>query len=105
MAGSSERHHRGRESANFSPRRTKAAPTASAAVVHAPDLPHTLMNLVGPRLKLRQWRDDDLESFAALNADAEVMQFFPQRFTRDQSLASLQKLKRNIDERGWGFWA
>jgi RimJ/RimL family protein N-acetyltransferase len=63
------------------------------------------MNLPGPRVGLRQWNDADIEPFAAMNADAEVMEFFPQPQTREQSLASLGKLKRGIDERGWGLWA
>ena len=29
------------------------------------------------RLLLRDWRDDDLPAFAALNADPQVMKFFP----------------------------
>ncbi|MCY1243465.1 hypothetical protein D9M68_674950 [compost metagenome] len=28
-------------------------------------------------LRLRQWRDADYAPFAALNADAEVMRYFP----------------------------
>lgn len=46
-----------------------------------------------------------MESFAAMNADAEVMELFPQRQTREQSLNFMEKLKRGIDERGWGLWA
>lgn len=30
-----------------------------------------------PRLLLRQWREQDLGPFAALNADPQVMEFFP----------------------------
>ena len=30
------------------------------------------MALVSSRLKLRQWRDEDIEQFAALNADSRV---------------------------------
>ncbi len=63
------------------------------------------MNLVGPRLRLRQWIAADLEPFAAMNADAEVMEFFLQPLTSDQSLAIFQRLKRGIEERGWGLWA
>jgi RimJ/RimL family protein N-acetyltransferase len=54
---------------------------------------------------LRQWTDADLEPFAAMNADAAVMEFFPQPLTREQSLASLERLKQRIQERGWGLWA
>jgi len=63
------------------------------------------MNLIGPRVTLRQWIERDIEAFAAMNADAEVMKFFPQPLTFDQSLALFQRLKRGIVDRGWGLWA
>ena len=58
-----------------------------------------------PRLVLRQWRDDDLEPFARLNADPEVMRFFPAPLARDQSDALAARARTGIDERGWGLWA
>jgi RimJ/RimL family protein N-acetyltransferase len=54
---------------------------------------------------LRQWRDSDLERYAAMNADPEVMRYFPKTLTRAESAASLDRLRRAIDERGWGVWA
>jgi len=54
---------------------------------------------------LRQWNEADLEPFAAMNADPVVMEFFLQPQTREQSLASLEGLKRGIEDRGWGLWA
>ena len=54
---------------------------------------------------LRQWRDSDLEPYAAMNADPEVMRYFPGLLTRAETAASLQRLHRAIDERGWGTWA
>lgn len=65
----------------------------------------TEMNLVGPRIKLRQWMAADIGAFAAMNADTEVMEFFPQPLATDQSLALFERLKRGIEERGWGLWA
>ncbi len=61
--------------------------------------------LVTPRLLLRQWRPSDLEPFAAMNADAEVMRYYPSAWNRAQSDAFAQRVMRLIDERGWGFWA
>ncbi len=58
-----------------------------------------------PRLVLRQWRAGDIESFAALNADPEVMRFFPAPMTREESDALAQRAERDIAERGWGLWA
>lgn len=58
-----------------------------------------------PRLQLRQWRTDDRAPFAAMNADAQVMEFFPQLLTQEQSNALAKRLADGIDEHGWGFWA
>ncbi|MFW1860197.1 GNAT family N-acetyltransferase, partial [Acinetobacter defluvii] len=37
------------------------------------------------RLRLRQWHSSDLIAFAALNADPEVMQYFPKWLSNDES--------------------
>jgi RimJ/RimL family protein N-acetyltransferase len=57
------------------------------------------------RLLLRQWRQDDLDVFAALNADQETMRFFPAPLTRRQSDAFAERAERGIAELGWGLWA
>ena len=44
-----------------------------------------MSDLATSRLKLRQWRDADLAPFAALNADPEVMRYFPATMTQAQS--------------------
>ena len=54
---------------------------------------------------LRQWRDTDLEPYAAMNADPEVMRHFPALLTKEETAASLERQRRAIEERGWGFWA
>lgn len=36
------------------------------------------------RLVLRNWRDDDLAAFAAMNADEKVMEFSPATLDRAQ---------------------
>lgn len=58
-----------------------------------------------PAFTLRQWRDDDLDAFAAMNADLEVMRYMPAPLTREESAATLARLRTAIDERGWGLWA
>jgi len=57
------------------------------------------------RVVLRQWQESDLEPFAAMNADAEVMRFFPKPLSRDESAFTMTRLRARIDERGWGLWA
>jgi RimJ/RimL family protein N-acetyltransferase len=58
-----------------------------------------------PRLLLRQWTDDDLAPFAALNADPAVMRYFPAALHRAQSDAMALRCRALIAERGWGVWA
>ncbi len=57
------------------------------------------------RLILRQWRDQDLEPYAKLNADPRVMELFPAIWTREESEASLQSARNHIEKYGWGKWA
>jgi RimJ/RimL family protein N-acetyltransferase len=57
------------------------------------------------RLLLRQWRDEDLDVWAAMNADPEVRKFFPDLLTREQAAASLDYFRAKLAQRGWGWWA
>lgn len=61
--------------------------------------------LTTERLLLRQWRDDDLDAWAELNADPAVREFFDGVLTRDRARASLEMFRDEIAERGWGWWA
>jgi 3-dehydroquinate dehydratase / shikimate dehydrogenase len=61
--------------------------------------------LTTERLILRPWRESDLEPFAALNADPQVMRFFPRRLDREASDLMARRLAAHIDEAGWGLWA
>lgn len=64
-----------------------------------------MIELQTPRLLLRQWRDEDLAHFAALNADAEVMRFFPACLTREQSDALAARIRTHFARYGYGLWA
>ena len=44
------------------------------------------------RLLLRRWRAEDLEHFAAMNADLRVMEFFPAALSREQSAAMIERI-------------
>ncbi len=57
------------------------------------------------RLLLRQWRLEDREPFAAMNADPEVMRHFPAALHRAESDALAERAEGIIAERGWGLWA
>ncbi len=57
------------------------------------------------RLHLRPWREKDFVSFAELNADPRVMQYFPSILNREESDSLAKRLKVFIEENGWGPWA
>jgi RimJ/RimL family protein N-acetyltransferase len=59
------------------------------------------------RLLLRQWRDDDVEPYARICADAEVMRYIGggAALTREQSEAQISDFVRHWEEHGFGLWA
>ena len=54
------------------------------------------------RLVLRPFRDDDLDLYAALNADPEVMQFLMGIKSREDIVAEIGRLKETTKD-GYGF--
>lgn len=62
-------------------------------------------DLATARIWLRRWREDDRESFARMNADPEVMRYFPALLTRTESDALIDKFNRHFDAHGFGLWA
>lgn len=57
------------------------------------------------RLYLRQWRASDFATFADMNADPEVMQYFPKLLTSKVSDIIANKCQQLIADNGWGLWA
>jgi RimJ/RimL family protein N-acetyltransferase len=54
---------------------------------------------------LRQWQDSDLEPFAQMNADPEVMRYFLAPLTHAEAADALVRMSAALDQRGWGIWA
>jgi RimJ/RimL family protein N-acetyltransferase len=69
------------------------------------DYDRRVAELSTQRLVLRQWRDSDLELFAELNADPEVMRHFPAPMAREESDSFAQMVSETIERQGWGLWA
>ena len=63
------------------------------------------MTLTTPRLLLRPWRDEDLAPFAALNADPEVMRYFPELLSPERSDEFAAYIRSQMAANGWGLWA
>lgn len=63
------------------------------------------MSIPTSRLILRQWRDSDLAPFRLLNADPEVMRYFPAPLSETESDDLASRARSHIDDHGWGLWA
>lgn len=63
------------------------------------------IQLETPRLIIRPWKMSDLEPFAQLNADSDVMRYFPAPLTKVESDALAERIQSFISIYGWGFWA
>ena len=61
--------------------------------------------LTTARLRLRQWREEDLAPFAALNADPQVMEYFPKVLTRAESDVVAGRIRDHFARHGFGLWA
>src|SRR5258707_783452 len=66
---------------------------------------HTTAILETSRLILRPWRETDHEAFARMNADPQVMEFFPARLTRSQSDALVTRIEAHFRKHGFGLFA
>lgn len=61
--------------------------------------------LTTARLMLRRWLPSDVDPFAALNGDPDVMEHFPARLDRVQTEALIERFETHFDEHGYGLWA
>ena len=57
------------------------------------------------RVLLRAWREEDLDPFAALCADPEVMRHFPATLTRAECAEAMERIDAHFERRGFGLWA
>jgi RimJ/RimL family protein N-acetyltransferase len=57
------------------------------------------------RLVMRRWQESDREPYAALNADPEVMRYFPGLLARADSDAHISRMEDHFERHGFGLWA
>ena len=57
------------------------------------------------RLKLRRWKKDDLDPFAAINADPTVMKHMPSALTSRETALWMAWIEVGFEEFGFGLWA
>lgn len=64
-----------------------------------------MVTLETERLLLRQFRDDDLDAFAAMSADLEVMEFLGPVMSRRDAWRAMAMMLGHWQLRGYGSWA
>ncbi|NNE75036.1 MAG: GNAT family N-acetyltransferase [Acidimicrobiales bacterium] len=64
-----------------------------------------IARIVTDRLVLRQWQPGDLDAWAAINADPEVMEYFPGVMSRTESQEWMDLFAGRAEEAGYGFLA
>ena len=57
------------------------------------------------RLRLVPWSERHIAPFANMNADPEVMRYFPAVLTAEQTRAGVEVWMLQFAERGWSNWA
>lgn len=64
-----------------------------------------MVSLNTNRLLLRLWKEQDLSPFAKMNANPQVMEFFPKIMTYEESIAAFCQIIAHFTKYGWGLWA
>ncbi len=57
------------------------------------------------RLGFRLWKDEDRAPFAKMNADPQVMKYFPSVLTKEQSDQFVDRITKHFQHCGFGLWA
>lgn len=57
------------------------------------------------RILLRTWQESDLLPFVQMNTDEEVMRYFPNTLTTQETAALVERIKTHIRLHGFGLWA
>jgi RimJ/RimL family protein N-acetyltransferase len=63
------------------------------------------LRIVTERLVLREWREQDRDPFAGMNADPRVMRYFPGVLTRAESDTAFDRIQEHFRTRGLGLFA
>ena len=58
-----------------------------------------------PRLLLRDWREEDVAHFARMNADEQVMRYFPKVLSSEETQELYDIIVSEIREAGFGLYA
>ena len=62
------------------------------------------MRMETDRIRLRPWKEEDLSDFRTLNADKDVMRFFPAPLTAEDSDKLADSFQHGMLRHGFGIW-
>ena len=63
------------------------------------------IQLVSPRLVLREWQERDRSPFATMNADPVVRRYFPAPFTLEESNEAFERYNRQLEHDDFTMFA
>lgn len=58
-----------------------------------------------PRLLLRHWLPTDTCPFTQMNADADVMRYYPEPYTQERTQALVASIQQELQQCGFGLYA
>ena len=64
-----------------------------------------MIYLATTRLRLRDWQESDLEPFSQLNADEQVMRYFPKTLSTEETKEFYLLIESEFKEHGFGLYA
>ena len=64
-----------------------------------------MIEISTPRLKLREWKEEDKDPFLKLNSDPRVMKFMPKLLSKQESDHFVERIKIKFKEDGYSFFA
>ena len=64
-----------------------------------------ILEIETPRLYLRRWEQADLDTFAAMNAEKEVMRYYPETFSRERTEETYRIVQAEFAENNFGLYA
>ncbi|MGK7956979.1 MAG: GNAT family N-acetyltransferase [Crocosphaera sp.] len=64
-----------------------------------------MIEILTPRLKLREWKEEDKDLFFRLNSDPRVMEFMPKLLSKQESDYFVERIKTKFQKDGYSFLA
>lgn len=57
------------------------------------------------RLVLRSWKEEDIPAFVRINKDEQVMEYFLNKLTYEETLEFYNRIQKELDACGYGLYA